>query len=68
MQIKFIDSIAGIDFSYRMGQIVECDPKQAAYWLSIGVAMAVKEETPLETATQPKTEIETSEPKRGKRK
>lgn len=53
MKVKILTGIAGLDYSYTAGQVVECDEKRAVGFLNAKVAELVKEEAD-ETASKPK--------------
>jgi hypothetical protein len=37
MQVRFLQSVAGLTWSYFAGQVAEVDERQAAAWLAGGV-------------------------------
>ncbi len=41
MKIKILTSLAGINFSYSVGQIAEVDDKTAIHWVKAGLAEPV---------------------------
>lgn len=53
MKIKILTGIAGLDYSYTTGQVVECEEKRAIGFLNAKVAEVVQEEAD-ETASKPK--------------
>jgi len=55
MKIKFIQGLAGPDYSYSPGNIDDVEEKQAIRLCEAGIARPVKEKE-VETATKPKPE------------
>ena len=54
IKIRFIESIAGLSYSYSVGEVIECSKGAAVGFLNAKVAEIVEEPAD-ETATKPKS-------------
>lgn len=62
MKVKMLTALSGLEYNYRAGDIVETS--EGARWCEHGIAIPVKEERKLETATKPlATETASAKPK-----
>ena len=51
-QVRLLTSMAGIDFSHNIGDVIDCNDAEAKRYIDAGIAEAVNAAAPIERAVK----------------